>query len=406
MHRYYRWQTISVMPDDLIAFAWSAPMRDLAARMGMSDVGLRKMLKGYGVVTPPQGHWNRVLAGRATDTLPTAPIRRPGETGRIHVDPRLAPFIAEAAPLSSNGPFATKAVPEDLDELRVQELNAIGRVTVPRTLELHHPGLKDLLAKEESRRKKFSENRWYWDEPKYAGPLWQRRLRLLNALFLALAKRGHSGQVWEDEHTVISHARIGDTHVNIKLEIAGKHATIVRAREKIPAPDLLASTPLRLSIQGAASDQIVSLWCDDKDGTLEQKAGQIAAELIVAGEATFRQRLKEDEESAESERIEREAKAERERIEREERRIARLKELNQQRIANLHRSGELLRMAADVRALVTQVREACFESGDVDSATLAEWEVWALTEADRLDPVLSGQFLTHIRAPRLDEAEG
>jgi len=34
-----------VSPDDLIAFAWSAPMRELAAKVGLSDVGLRKLLK-------------------------------------------------------------------------------------------------------------------------------------------------------------------------------------------------------------------------------------------------------------------------------------------------------------------------------------------------------------------------
>lgn len=30
-----------VLADDLIAFAWSAPMRDLAARLNLSDVGLK-----------------------------------------------------------------------------------------------------------------------------------------------------------------------------------------------------------------------------------------------------------------------------------------------------------------------------------------------------------------------------
>jgi hypothetical protein len=35
------------MPEDLIAYAWSAPMRDLAQKLNMSDVGLRKLLAGY-----------------------------------------------------------------------------------------------------------------------------------------------------------------------------------------------------------------------------------------------------------------------------------------------------------------------------------------------------------------------
>jgi len=53
-----------VSPDALQQFAWSAPMRDLAAKVGISDVGLKKILKAHGIVTPPSGHWNRVHAGR------------------------------------------------------------------------------------------------------------------------------------------------------------------------------------------------------------------------------------------------------------------------------------------------------------------------------------------------------
>lgn len=60
LNYWYHRSDFMVLPDDLIAFAWSAPMRELAAKLGLSDVGLKKLLKGVGVVTPPQGHWNRV----------------------------------------------------------------------------------------------------------------------------------------------------------------------------------------------------------------------------------------------------------------------------------------------------------------------------------------------------------
>ena len=39
--------------DQLYEFAWSAPMRDLAAKVGMSDVGLKKLLSNHGVPAPP-----------------------------------------------------------------------------------------------------------------------------------------------------------------------------------------------------------------------------------------------------------------------------------------------------------------------------------------------------------------
>ena len=39
---------------------------------------------------------------------------------------------------------------------------------------------------------------------------------------------------------------------------------------------------------------------------------------------------------------------------------------------------------------------------DIDAATLQAWERWALEEADKIDPVLSEQFLKHLRPPLLE----
>src|SRR4051812_45930987 len=117
MSRYYGLRGVLVLPDDLIAFAWSAPMRDLAKKIGISDVGLRKLLTSHGVTLPPQGHWNRVHAGGPGAAPPKAPARCPGEPGRIWIAERFAPFLGKAKPMPSGGPLATAEVPEDLEEL-------------------------------------------------------------------------------------------------------------------------------------------------------------------------------------------------------------------------------------------------------------------------------------------------
>ena len=63
----------------------------------------------------------------------------------------------------------------------------------------------------------------------------------------------------------------------------------------------------------------------------------------------------------------------------------------------LGESGELLRQAKDLRALIIRVREAAIAgSVGVDEATLKSWEAWASAEADRLDPIQSGQIMTHL----------
>lgn len=403
MHRHYGWHGIHVLPDDLIAFAWSAPMRDLAVKIGLSDVGLRKLLVSYGMTIPPQGHWNRVRAGRTVPAPPKSPPRRAGESGRIRVDPRFAPFVAKARPMSSSGPFATRAVPEGLKELRAQELKAIGRVTVPRTLDSPHPGLRGIIETEKRRRQKSIDQSWHWDSPRFDNPLDQRKLRLFNGIFLALAKRGHGGDASEREHEIHSRAIIGNTYLGLTIDIAGKHRTVTARGQRRPEPDLPANTPLILRIRPGFDNEIGEAWQDDEDGKLEAKVAEIASALIVAGEAKFRQELRKDEERAERERIEREAKAERERVEQEQRRIAKLHQLNQQRITDLQRSGELLRLSRDIRALVVQVRGAMAGRSDLDEATVEAWERWALEEADKLDPVLSGQILTHLRPPTLEQ---
>ena len=88
---------------------------------------------------------------------------------------------------------------------------------------------------------------------------------------------------------------------------------------------------------------------------------------------------------------------------REERRAAELERLRQKRLTDLTASGELLRQAGEIRALVEQVRAAAAAgSVDVTPDQLARWEGWALGQADRLDPVLSGQVLSHLAVPELD----
>lgn len=404
MNWYHR-NDIMVMPDDLVAFAWSAPMRELAAKIGLSDVGLKKLLKGFGVVTPPQGHWNRVHSGRKVTAPPKAPHRRPGETGRILIDSRFAPFIAQAGPIPASGPFETPEVPEDLDELRAKELKALGRVAVPRTLESYHPGLKDILQKEERRRQKVANSSWHWDEPRFDNPLDQRRLKLFNGILLALAKRGHGGDASATDTEISARAWIGSTSLGLSLEIVGKHRTIVSRGYRRPDPALPASTPLILSVKPGFDREVSDTWQDEDGNRLESRIAEITAALIVAGEAKFRRRLREDEERAEQERIERERKAEEARREREKRRLQRIRELNEQRVTDLRTSGELLRAARDLRALVGEVREAMVDRADVDTATLDAWTSWALREADTLDPILSGQVLKHLRPPDLPAPE-
>ncbi len=205
----WRPETFLALPEDVIAFAWSAPMRDLATMIGISDVGLKKLLRAQGIVTPPQGHWNRVHAGRPVTAPPKPPARGPGESGRVLLDKRFRGYVPEAEPMSEEGPFASRLVPEDLGELRANELKAIGKAAVPRDLSWAPIGMASLLRREAQRRENGAASRWSSDQAHFDSLLAQRQLRLLAGLLLALAKRGHYGEVSEDTHALRARCNIG-----------------------------------------------------------------------------------------------------------------------------------------------------------------------------------------------------
>lgn len=389
----YRNDHFLALPADVIAFAWSAPMRELARTIGISDVGLKKLLRAHGIVTPPQGHWNRVHAGKNVAALPAPEPRRPGESGRVRLDGRFREHIAEAAPVAEEGPFATKHVPEDLAELRDRELAAVGKASAPRDLASPAAGLARLLRTEAARQEKAAASRSHWDEAHFDTPLGQRQLRIVSGLFNALARRGHSGEAWEENEALRASCSIGGETLRLSFEIVGRHSTEMRRGYQRSSRDLPANTPLRLVLERSLRAPVTTSWCDAPDRPLEKQLACIAADLVVAAEASFRQGLVEAREWNEKMRIWH-----------EERRRERLKQLDEARLADLKTSGELLRQAEEIRALAARVEEAMLEgrSPDLTAERVSRWKQWALARADEIDPVLSGQVLTHLYVPDLD----
>lgn len=368
-------------------------MRELAQKIGISDVGLKKLLRAQGIGTPPQGHWNRVHAGRKVAGPPAPYTRRPGESGRIRLDGRFREHIPETNAMPEEGSFASKQVPEDLAELREKELAAIGRAAVPRDLSRPAAGLARLLRIEVARREKAAASRWSWDEAHFDTPLGQRQLRLLSGLFTALARRDHRCEVWEEDEALRARCTIGEEALRLRFEIMGKHRTELRHGYYKPSRDLPAKTPLRLVLDRSLRAPLPTSWADEPDHSLEKQITEIAADLVVAAEASFRQGLTEA-----REREEQHLKWQ------EERRLARLAELQEKRLADLRASGELLREADEIRALVARVEDAMLrgQTSELTPEQVARWKVWALSRADQIDPVLSGQVFAHLYVRELD----
>jgi hypothetical protein len=143
--------------------------------------------------------------------------------------------------------------------------------------------------------------------------------------------------------------------------------------------------PLRVELTAKLPEGFPRLW-DDGAPKLETRIAEIAAAIVAAGEARYRLGIRERLERIEDARQWQEQR-------RREAEAAR----NAERMKALRKSAEMLRAANDLRALLASVRAAMASGAKrIEPDALAAWERWANAEADRLDPVLSGQIDDHL----------
>lgn len=146
----------------------------------------------------------------------------------------------------------------------------------------------------------------------------------------------------------------------------------------------------------------VPTWEDKPGQRLDRQLREIAAAIIVSAE----QRVRDGAVHAHEWRIKRKAELieeERKRkIEEERRRRERQAKLEKARIDHLLAQAHALHQAEQIRAYVRAVQEMNARAPErMTVEELRDWSGWALAQADRIDPVLSGAFKA-----RPDEGEG
>jgi hypothetical protein len=186
----------------LYELVWSEPVADLARRLGISDVGLAKQCRRANIPLPTRGYWARLDAGQPVEraSLPAEALTRTTvvAVGRRELPVRNHLPRTELAAIES---MDVPAFPGDLEELRRHWRARLKRVTVPPLARFTHPLIAALLEREAGRQ----ENRWsYSSSEPLTSRFETRRLRLLNALFLALDRVGGSVQVGDDRGRELS----------------------------------------------------------------------------------------------------------------------------------------------------------------------------------------------------------
>ncbi len=373
---------------ELYDLVWSEPMRDIAKRFEISDVGLAKACRNAEIAVPPRGYWNKQKAGHRVVRANLSP-RRPGHSDTVTIGRDRYWYSADRLDLDEPEPSAP-TFDEPIETVRARVAKAIAQISTKTKLEILHPSIKALLDKDEVLREKQKTYAWY--EPQFDAPSERRRLRILNAVFLALGSQGYGGSLRGEKATEI-HAQIGHSSIALALEP-------IQVRGKRGQDDEATTRKERLRLglldgHDRYQPKIGRVLAEDApERPIERAIREIVVDLIVLGEEEYRERQLSHHKWRLEDRARRIAEARKQKEEAERKERERIAALEKARVDRLLGEAAALHRAEQIRAYVNAVEQRLKESpGHVNPNSFVRWKGWALAQADRIDPVKSGLFL-------------
>lgn len=386
----------------LYDLVWTHPIKSVAERYGVSDVAFAKMCKRNEIPIPFRGYWAKIQAGKKAPNTPL-PLRALGMPEIIELGGHSDPYYRGVPKdlISIDLPPPPK-FPESADQLSDRIRKLVGKVAIPKNFDRAHYAIAKRLGEDQARRLKQQSDRYSfsWDAPHFESPFERRRLRLINALMVALialdkkvTMRGKNPSGFE--------VTIGQQHLSVLID----HPKQERSAYTYPSEsNRPASDPLRARISSSYRISNVQLvWDDVADSKIEKSIDDIVVNILLAGELQYRQREIHHHEwlvKRKAQLIE-EARKQKE----EEERLAKERKIKaeQARIDRLLGEAAAFRKAVDIRNYIESVRAVNSNSNDpLPNEEIDAWSSWALAQANRIDPVASKKFLTR----DIDDADG
>lgn len=164
----------------------------------------------------------------------------------------------------------------------------VGKVNVPKTFTQTHPLVAKLLDEDERRREaqKSTAYAYPWEKPLFDSPIERRRLRILNAIALALSRCDMKSSMSGREAKEFQ-VQVGQQQVSYVLERVPTRARPIRDNVK----EKRTPERLRLCLLPWGRDSATSKSWEDRDGSLlEEQLADVVTGLIVAGEVKYRER--------------------------------------------------------------------------------------------------------------------
>ncbi|MET0116027.1 MAG: hypothetical protein ABW090_01250 [Sedimenticola sp.] len=267
--------TIRYTREVLYEKVWNEPLRTLAPKIGVSDTALRNACKRASIPLPHQGHWAKKRAGKRLTKI-KLPLRFPGASNIVKFGNRYAsdwPKITLNTVLPPPPEFD-----ETIEDLRNRVADMVGKVTYPQTTTKTHPIIQKFLDQDEERQKEYVKHPYSWYAPRFDTPIEKRRLRILNAIFLATTRLGCKPDMsiskYADDNRE-SFITVGNQRVSFTLQ-SPDYKTRKKQTQKSKRQ------PLELVIPGGYREAKACLhWIDQDESRLENHLSEIVIELIA-----------------------------------------------------------------------------------------------------------------------------
>lgn len=371
---------------ELYDLVWSEPMRDIAKRFEISDVGLAKACRNAEIPVPPRGFWNKQKAGHRVVRADLSP-RRPGRSDTVTIGRNRHWYNVEQLGLDEPEPPAP-TFNEPIDHVRARVAKAVAQISIKTKLEILHPAIKALLDKDEVLRER--QKMYSWEKPQFDAPSERRRLRILNAVFLALGSQGCSGSVRGEKAREI-HVHIGQSSIALALEpiqLRGRRVDeSTRGKERLRLALLDGHDSYRPKLGSVLSE-------DTEERPIERTIREVVVDVIVLGEEQYRERQLSHHKWRLEDRSRRIAEARKQKEEAERKERERIAALEKARVDRLLGEATALNQAEQIRAYVKAVEMRLKDTAAVgELESFARWKGWALSQAAHIDPVESGKYI-------------
>jgi len=360
--------------EELYEEVWSTPMRNLAEKYGLSDVGLAKTCRKLLIPLPGRGHWAKKEAGQTLKRAPLPPLK-----DRILIQ---RPTPREREPVQ-------QIVANDAERAQLERLE---RSTGERELKrgsLSHPLIvqaRAALARASADKRKILETSEPCMDIRVSKGSLDRAIRIMAGMIELMEAEGFNVAVGTGHREQTTATIYGQAITFGLVERVDRVPLTVAPRGTVLERVLTFNgQPVSFEPTGQLAIEIWrpwraerKRWKDRKSIKLETLISQIVAGFIKIASAERAEREKHLEEQKE-----------RRRLAEERERLEQMIKAEQARVRALRQAAANWSRAEQIRSFLSAARQTAQQNDyPINPGTaFGDWLLWAEQQADRIDPL-------------------